>query len=294
MPHIERAIPEHVAAFARRTLGRDLEFQFAGWPHAESRIWRARRASGDAFYVKEHAKPYLFARHLFACREWAPRLPVNVPALVAVSDESVKTLIFSEVPGEVMEGLELPHSIELDVYRQAGAAARALHSLPHDAPSSFDAAADFQASFEKYCSLADGLLAPATIEWALGRAKDAAALFRGLSLVPCHRDLSPRNWLVDVRDGRPFFSLIDFERARPDLALFEFQRMWPDHFRHEPERQAAFFDGYGLPLSDRETTIMNLLVLRTSIATVWWARQNEDSEFERTARSRIEALEQEL
>ena len=117
MPNMERDIPEHVAAFARRELGGDLEFQFAGWPHAESRIWRARRASGDAFYVKEHANPSLFARHLFACREWAPRLPVNVPALVAVSDEDLKTLIFSEVPGAVMEGLELPRSLELDVYR---------------------------------------------------------------------------------------------------------------------------------------------------------------------------------
>lgn len=291
---MERDIPEEVAAFARRELGGDLEFQFAGWPHAESRIWRARLGSGDTFYVKEHAQPYLFARHLFACREWASRLPVNVPALVAVSDEGLKTLIFSEVPGEVMEGLELPREVELEVYRQAGAVARALHSLPLAAPENFDAGADFQATLEKYCALAEGLLAPSTLDWARGMAKDSAALFQGLSFVPCHRDLSPRNWLVDVRDDRPFFSLIDFERARPDLALYEFQRMWPDHFRHEPERQTAFFDGYGRSLSDRETTIMNLVVLRTSIATVWWARKNQDPAFEQTARTRIETLQRVL
>lgn len=294
MPYLERDIPEHVAAFARRELGGDLEFEFAGWPHLESRVWRARLASGDAFYVKEHATPNLFTRHLFACREWAPRLPVNVPALVAVSDESLKTLIFSEVPGTVMERLQLPSTLELEVYRQAGAVARALHSLPHAAPSSFDAAADFQATLEKYCALARELLARSTLDWALDRARDAAALFRGLSPVPCHRDLSPRNWLVDVRDERAFFSLIDFERARPDLALYEFVRMWPDHFRREPERQAAFFDGYGRPLSDQERVIVDLLVLRTSIATVWWARQNQDPEFEQTARSRIQALEHQL
>jgi Ser/Thr protein kinase RdoA (MazF antagonist) len=190
--------------------------------------------------------------------------------------------------------LKLSRSVELDAYRQAGAAARAMHSLPHDSTEIFEAAAHFQATFEKQCALAKELIARPTLDWALATATKSIGLFRGLPLVPRHRDHSPRNWLVDVRDGRLLFSPIDFERARPDLARYEFQRMWWDHFEREPERRSAFFEGYGRPLSDEEGAVVQLLVLRTSIVTVCWARQNADPAFEQTARETIEALKQRL
>ena len=54
-------------------------------------------------------------------------------------------------------------------------------------------------------------------------------LFGGEPCVPCHRDYSPRNWLVCEKSTGLQWSLIDFERARLDLGYADFQRpsIWP-------------------------------------------------------------------
>jgi hypothetical protein len=284
---VDRPIPEAVAEFARAELGRDLEFSFAGWPHTDSRIWRAARPDKAAFYVKHHDEPYLFARHLYACQHWAPKLPVRVPELIAASDAELRTMIFSEVPGSPLELEPLPPDLELDVYREAGSAARVLHALGCDAEPSFDAAEYVSSTFHDYCEKARGLIEGATLRWAMDALGDASS-FRGQRRVPCHRDYSPRNWLVQASDDRAELCLIDFERARLDLSLYEFQRMWPDHWRRRPDRQRAFFEGYGTQLSPEDEHNLKLLVLRTSINTLSWATAHGDPAFARQAAETIE------
>ncbi len=288
---MERPIPEAVAEFVRARLGHALEFSFAGWPHTQSRVWRAARPDGSAFYVKHHAEPYLFERHSYACHHWVRQLPACVPAcvpeLVAASDAALGTMIFGQVPGRLLELVPLPPKLELDVYRDAGRVARAMHTLNCEDDPSFDAAADFTASAHDYCRRARGLVDNATLDWAADMLRDGSS-FKGHRRVPCHRDYSPRNWLVEVIDGRAKLCVIDFERARLDLGLYDFQRMWPDHFRARPERQRAFFDGYGAQLSPEDEHNLKLLVLRTSIATLSWAAAHADAAFLRQAIETIE------
>jgi hypothetical protein len=111
--------------------------------------------------------------------------------------------------------------------------------------------------------------------------------------VPCHRDFSPRNWLVEAQDGRLEWSLIDFERARHDFKYVDFLRMWPDHWQGRPERREAFFRGYGRELSQDEEHRLKLAVLSTCVGTVPWARENGDPAFEAWARRTIERLRRE-
>jgi thiamine kinase-like enzyme len=115
-------------------------------------------------------------------------------------------------------------------------------------------------------------------------------LFDGEQLVPCHRDYSPRNWLVSEARGQLQWALIDFERARLDLRYADFHRMWPDVWKERPARRAAFFDGYGSELSSDEERCLEITVLANCLATIPWASANGDPAYGQWALDMLEEL----
>jgi Ser/Thr protein kinase RdoA (MazF antagonist) len=59
--------------------------------------------------------------------------------------------------------------------------------------------------------------------------------------VPTHGDWQPRNWVV--REG--LVSAIDFGRAALRTAASDLVRLAAQPFVGRPDREAAFFEGYG-------------------------------------------------
>ena len=288
----EKLIPADVVEIVRTHFKRDFEFTFAGWPHGQSMTWRATDDSGPAMYVKVHAEPYLYQRHTQAYELWVPHLPCRTPELL-FADANLLLLVFAELPGAPLENVALPLDLELLAYETGGRVASVFHELP--ASPNEQPGDPGEAAVQRMRDLierAAGLIDDDTLRWVESVGMDPA-VFAGEQLVPCHRDYSPRNWLVAENDGGLDWSLIDFERARHDFMYFDFQRMWPDHWRDRPDRRAAFFRGYGRELTKDEEHRLRLTVLRTCVGTVSWARTNGDPAFEAWARQTIERLRRE-
>jgi hypothetical protein len=254
--------------------------------------WRATDGSGPAVYVKVHAEPYLFQRHTQAYERWVPHLPCRTPELL-FADESLLLFVFAELPGAPLENVALPLELELQAYETGGRVASAFHELPASPDEQPDDPGEGAVQrMRDLIERADGLLSDDMLKWVDSVGTDHSA-FANERLVPCHRDFSPRNWLVAENNGSLEWSLIDFERARHDFIYLDFQRMWPDHWLGRPDRRAAFFRGYGRELTRDEEYRLKLTVLRTCVGTVSWARANGDPAFEAWGRQTIERLQRE-
>ena len=70
--------------------------------------------------------------------------------------------------------------------------------------------------------------------------------------VPCHRDFTPRNWLV--AGGR--VHVIDFEETRPEPWVVDFGRMAIGWWGHAPHLMDAVEEGYGRRLTDDDVAMM--------------------------------------
>lgn len=90
-----------------------------------------------------------------------------------------------------------------------------------------------------------------------------------LPRVWCHRDLQPRNWLVDGNT----IALVDFEHCRPDHPVTDFVRLeargWGSGQRD------AFYEGYGeRPCPQTLAAMLSLYALQT----LTWAAEHADPE----------------
>ena len=103
--------------------------------------------------------------------------------------------------------------------------------------------------------------------------------------MPCHRDYTPRNWLV--KDGVQY--VIDFEHARLDVWLADLARLhlgiWPDR----PDLKEAFLAGYGRQLSDTDHAILQGVAL-TATWLVVKAREIRQPALEDAFRAALQRL----
>jgi Ser/Thr protein kinase RdoA (MazF antagonist) len=104
--------------------------------------------------------------------------------------------------------------------------------------------------------------------------------------VPCHRDYTPRNWLV--KDGVQY--AIDFEHARLDVWLADLARLhlgiWPDR----PDLKEAFLAGYGRQLSDTDHAILQGVAALTATWLVVKAREIRQPALEDAFRAALQGL----
>lgn len=238
-------------------------------------MWQATDGIGPTLYVKVHARPYLFERHMKALRDWAPHLPCATPEVLYTNDERL-LMVFAELPGVPLDAAELSPDTELAVYETAGRVARTFHAI-----RSAEDVVDLEpvaARMARFLASARCALSPALVDWLTGILPETA-IFDGERPVPCHRDYSPRNWLVRETPTGVSWSLIDFERARFDLKYADFQRMWPDWWRERPDRRSAFFSGYGRELTREEEQRLRFTVLINCLGTIPWAVENDDPAF---------------
>ncbi len=232
-------------------------------------------------------QPRKFLQERRAYREWLPQLDAT-PNLIGES-EVYSALLVSTVPGKNVADVLLRPEEALTTYRRAGAFLRKLHTLPFTDDKPVPLLEDYRQRAKTWLTRADGLLEPDLIAWVSEQAAEAAELLGGMNptRVPCHRDYTARNWLVDVTDGLKL-SVIDFEHSRPDFWPFDVEKLVTEVGGTELE--AAFWQGYGRSLRDAETRVLEMYSALNALSTVVWAREHGDEAFEADGRRRLYRL----
>ena len=275
-------MPETLRDACQEVLGEVLETSFRGWDHAESWVWRVVARDRTA-YLKQHRQPLKYKQEYKAYTEWLPHLPNITPELLADFEDS---LLLSEVPGELVEDRERRNEDVRDLYRQAGAFLRKLHDLPFVDEDEMDLAEAFARRTEAWTGRVGDSLSAEDVTWVKARVSEALPILKTYQRVPCHRDYTARNWLVNK--GK--LHVIDFEHSRPDLWFLDVERLWSDVWHERSDLEEAFWEGYGRGLSDEEAWVLECLAALDALSTVVWAREHGDTAFEARGRARLERL----
>ena len=280
------AVDKRLSAFLGRELGAFEIVRFCGWDHAESNVWEVY-ANEKRYYLKQHKQPRKFQQEVYAYQMWTPYLRPFVPELVAVSKDP-NALLLSSVPGVLAQEVELNEAREREVYRQAGTLLRRLHDLPFGDTDALPLADALLKRSEAWLKRSRGLFDARTVDWVAGQLESAVETVRqrGWTRVPCHRDYTARNWLLN--DDKLF--VIDFEHARPDLWFLDIERSWSGVWQRRPDLETAFFSGYGRSLSNEERKALKKLSAHTALTTIVWANEHNDREFEQQGREVLERL----
>jgi Ser/Thr protein kinase RdoA (MazF antagonist) len=280
-----------VLEFAGQVLGPCELVQDCSWAHGMSAVLRLRDARGVTWFAKRHHERDRHDAEVTAYRRWVPALGGRAPRLHA-ADDVRSAIIVSAVPGEPAPwpaaDLRAPPDTgrlaDQALHREAGRLLRRLHDarppLPWD-----DWGAATIAEFDGLMPRASQLLGKRDL--ALARAQ--AGTLSGLPCpgqVPCHRDYTPRNWLV--KDGAAY--VIDFEHARLDVWLADLARLhlgiWPDR----ADLKEAFLAGYGRQLSDTDHAILHGVAALTATWLVVKAREIRQPALEDAFRAALRRL----
>ena len=227
---------EVVLSYVETVLGPCTVVREHSWPHRGATVLEICDASGRRWFAKHHQRREQYDRELSAYRRWVPALRPNAPDLHACDDER-RTLVLSAVPGWVVPD----HSA--DLYRAGGALLRRLHDAEEFPPDPGYAAAK-EAELEGWLARSDGLLGPAETAFVRSEIRCLEGL-PSPRTVPCHRDYSPRNWLLD---GQNLY-VIDFEWARPDAWVADLGKLFFGPWQGRSDLRDAFLEGYGHALT---------------------------------------------
>lgn len=245
------------------------------WAHGVTRVYRVATASGTAF-VKVHSQLRKFDQERRAYEEWVPALAASgvLVAEVLGADPALRALALTDLGGVA------PDPADPRVHAQAGAALAALHGLPFVDADPMPVREAVLARTARWAGEARGLLPAEVVARVTAEVAASSASFDGGRRVPCHRDFSPRNWMI--RDGR--FGLIDFEHAAPDIRWVDFVRLAEDAWRH-PGARRAFVEAYGRPWSEVDAERFRCLTWLHALSTWVWAATHRDTAYEAQAQA---------
>lgn len=267
-------MPDGALTFAARVLGPCELVKDCSWEHRMSSVLRLRDTGGRTWFLKRHGDRDRYDRELNAYREWAPALGDSAPRLRAF-DDPLDAIIISAVPGEPApwpgQGTESP--AEQEIQRQAGMILRRLHEAQPPVPCHGFGAAKVK-EFDQFAPLAGNLLTRCE----LAAARAAVAALDGTpcdGLVPCHRDYTPRNWLVN--DG--VVRIVDFEWARLDTGISDLGRLELGIWADRPDLKQAFLAGYGLRLSDTDRVLLRGCAVVTALWLIAYSLQTRRPAF---------------
>lgn len=278
-------------AFVETRLETPVRARFCGWPHAESAVWCLERVGGrPPAFVKVFRQPQKFAQERRAYREWLPQLPSGRVSTLLAESGALRALLLSALPGALLKRTPLPPLQTQDAYRQAGAFLGALHRLPFDDHDPLPLGEAARRRARAWLARAEGIVAPDLCAWVGERAAEMAEVLEGLGAarVPCHRDYTPRNWLVAVSGAGVELSVIDFEHARPDFWLADLEKLYASGW--DAALEAAFWEGYGRTPTGLERELLARRAALAALATVVWAREHGDAAFEAEGRAQLEGL----
>ncbi|MCX5275403.1 phosphotransferase enzyme family protein [Streptomyces virginiae] len=275
MKQTAKTLPALLLRWAEERIGAVSAIRDASHDWDRSRVWELEGMGGVSWYLKVSPSEKFYMRESRAYRDVVPALGhTRAPQLV---DSQARDLVMllTAVPGAPAKELGLEVVEWRAVHRQAGVLCARLHEAGElesadrgEAEASLDAAAD---GGEKYLARAGGRLT----EDERQLIRDYAARLRRVGPVPVgyiHGDNQPRNWMV----SEGVLALIDFERARPAARVQDFviltATQWADH----PDREKAFFRGYGRSLTDAERQALRCLTALDAVNCLAWGPDNGD------------------
>ena len=279
--------PASLLDYAEQVLGPCELVKDCSWGHRMSSVLRLRDASGVTWFLKRHLDRERHDAELMAYSKWVPALGGRAPRVRAF-DESLTTVILSAVPGELapwpgpeMSGPVAGRSAERAMQRQAGALLRRFHDAQTALPWK-----DFSlAKIEEFDRL-EPFVADSLTARELGLARSEVAALEGIAcpgLVPCHRDYTPRNWLVDA--GALY--VVDFEWSRLDVWISDLARQHLSAWTNRPDLQEAFLTGYGRSLTDADRCILRACGVLTAVWLLIKARETRQPSFEDASRAAL-------
>jgi len=266
-----------------------LRWRFLGSTHGPCRVWQVLGPDGpDGVVVKQFRSDRAFAQERDAYTRWLHHLPEETAALVAVLAAPVRALVLRCLPGVPLMTGGVREAVERAAHRRAGSFLRALHALPEPDHDPLPLRAAVLRRHAAWLARVSPRL-PADDVARLGalgeRLRADAGLFARARRVPCHRDFTPGNWLIDgpQEDGQVArlerFFVVDFEHARLDAPLLDLVKLWTEVWGERPDLEAAFFAGYGRTLRPDEQVELRVLAAMHAMATVAWAHDHADVAF---------------
>lgn len=273
-----RLSPEQAAALDSWFPGAELVADLS-WGLTDTVVLHLRQGGADLVLKAAGPGNHHIGREITAHESaTGPLLAAGTAARLLRADRSLRMLVTTYLPGELVEG----HAAEwdADTYRQAGAVLARLHGQGSRPAPEHEEAADARAlAWLDQPHRIDAATVDQLRTILTTGARPVA------TLVPTHGDWQPRNWLVD--EGR--VRVIDFGRFDWRPAATDLARLAAQQFRGRPELERAFLDGYGTDPRDSEG--WRLVRVREAIGTAAWAYQFGDEEFEQQGHRMIrEAL----
>jgi Ser/Thr protein kinase RdoA (MazF antagonist) len=229
-------------------LGIPVAFEFRHqWAANRAKVWRVTGA-GVQCALKVHLYQDLFRQESEAYRLWISRARIrSVPMLVAALPGAEPALLLSWIDGTMFDDAELSLAADLSVFEQAGSFLRAFHSTANIQTDCHDRLTGLvRSKIINRCDRFRRHLPDEIILWAqrAAESEDWPAVPVGM----CHRDFSPRNWMVNPHPHRPHLTVFDFENVEAYFLADDFLKLWDRHFIGRPDRRQAFYSGYGARL----------------------------------------------
>jgi predicted kinase len=274
-------LPGELAAFAEQVLGPLAAVADLSWPYEGSEVYRVTDAHGIAHIVKRLINSRFYAMES-AGYVWAAGLGPDRAARLEACDPTLRVVISTFLPGEILSGAQLDPYEENEAYLQAGQLLALLHQGARPVPDT--------AVIDRQVERADGQLGNAWAELTGPQrdlARRAAALLAELAprlhAVPTHGDFQPRNLLFDR--ARQSVAVIDFEKAALAPAVRDLVRLEAGVLARRPHARAAFYRGYGRALEPLEAQALAAWVILDSVSALAWGLPNGDTETVERARS---------
>jgi Ser/Thr protein kinase RdoA (MazF antagonist) len=279
MTTVRADMPDDIERFVRAHIGPLAHAVFCGWYHGVSDVWECRAADGRHVFVKSCRDKYDQEAHAY--QAWVSHLDDRCPQLIA-ADADLGILVLTAVDGTLAQEMDL----DADVFHQAGCVLRDLHGLALGGAQA-DPVAAFVERAERWDRRSAAFVDDDDRAWMSGRIREITELLPHVRRVPCHRDYTPRNWVIDA-EGR--LRVIDFGHARADYWILDVDKLWSDQWIDRSDREAAFWDGYGTRPTDDERNVLGAVSALGAVSTITWSREHGDSAYEAHGRAHLARL----
>lgn len=248
------------------------------WTPDSSVIWRADTQDA-AYSLKVHAASEKYRQELAAYRDWLPRADgLAAPSLVAAFEGTPPALLLSWAPGKLFGDMKFASlGEELAVFELAGDLLKRLHALQPGSSGSTNLSTTVREKILRRSHTLRGELPDLVLDWARSAAS-SPEWDNGIPAGYCHRDFSPRNWIIDVSLGSPRVTLIDFEHAAVDYLAMDVMKLWDGPFVGRADRRRAFYAGYGRRIEE-DAPFVRLLAAAHGLAIVDWSLRNSRSDY---------------
>jgi aminoglycoside phosphotransferase len=270
--------------------------------HGRTSVTQLRSPSGLS-YLKVYGERAFWEREVHAYEQWAAVFGEHAPRLLGIREtQEPLALLTGELPGTLMDDVTLPPDQERQVWRAAGRGLAGLHGLAVGdcfgpchrdgtclGPIVDEAVAYVGDELERQSEAGRraGYLDDADLR-VIRAAQELVPAFEGEPPVPCHRDYGPANWLVT--EAGAWSGVIDFEFAYWDVRVADFTRYPNWEWIHRPDLIAAFFEGYGRPLTPREETQALVTHTRYALGAILWGYDHAYHGYVAEAREALDHL----